>query len=1339
MRLLGFFLCIVFLILPHYLSGQESVQYSIQRFGANEGLSHRWTNCLHQDKAGLIWIGTLDGLNKYDGNGFTTYRASQDNPGGKTPDVVNYIAEDNNGKLYVNVNDVFYRFDPVNEKFTKLLEAQENESIVIINQSYGQSLMKIGAETVNNAKKSILFYTLSKEGDLHKVGAINSLKYELLSPLFFKNNKVWFWNYNGEYITYDIITRKIQKAGEKLHAIIPIDQHGMLSVPNDQGLRSYSLPTSIAGKVILFKQKGDSTFWFVIKNSKEDYSLVLWDVRNKKIKEVIAGLEEHSFTTYRIDFQNISTIITDKEGIVWVASFFGLYKCIPIQKRFKNYLSLPVKNIDLPPTNFSTYHIAEGENNTFYTLVIPFRYIQVNKIDGSYKEVYFPPIDKRIGSKEILHQHKILEKFKKGTNDGPKSIVSSDTDILWIFSPTGLSKYDKNNHSYEHYFLPLKDKDPPHFLFDDTRGNICIAIYDTLFVFNKSKEAYQKVPLKNKNVTTGSAYIQESNDYWWFNKSEMFRYNLDDKTTEHIRLKGDIRTLRTMILYQGWYWVATSQGLLKLNPKTYEYTEFNKSNGLAGDLIYSLIPDNNYIWLGTSDGLSCFNIATNQIKNYTVKDGLSHNEFNAYSKLKSADGMIYMGGMNGINSFNPNQFYGSQNAASRLLLSKIEYFDENENMLQKIDRTNISNGIVFKSGVNTIQFHLALTSYLNPSKNQYAWRVDGLDHDWYYAGNQNIALYRHLPAGKYTFRAKAADSNGDWKQDELVIHFEVLRPWYAMWWAYLLYGMIIGGSLYSLYRFQIRKKMSEAETMRLQELDKFKTNFFTNITHEFKTPLTLILGLTDDIKAMSLSKNDVELGKKSGILKRNGEALLRLINQILDLAKLDASKLKIHYEQGDIIQFISYLAESIHSFANSKEIILNFESVEKNLIMDFDQERLLQILHNLLCNAIKFTPHGGKVILQVSQVQNNGKPYLSITVSDTGQGIASEHLPKIFDRFYQVEKTVTTGGSGIGLNLTYELVKAMDGTISVSSETDKGSTFSILLPITNKAPRMHMLLRQETSERSLLSVSQAPADSPSILIIEDNVEVMDYLSASLSIDYRLELAYNGLDGIDKAFEFMPDLILSDVMMPGKDGFEVCATVKNDDRTSHIPIILLTAKSDVESRIAGLKRGADAYLAKPFNKEELSTVIHNLLESRKKLQKKYLDIATGSLANLPLKALDIASPEVVEADAVENEFLQKIHHIIRERMNDAQLNVDIICREAGMSRSNLYAKIKALTGQPLAVTIKLIRMKKAIELLTATDKSISDIAYEVGFADPNYFSKVFSEEYGMSPSKYRNRG
>lgn len=701
--------------------------------------------------------------------------------------------------------------------------------------------------------------------------------------------------------------------------------------------------------------------------------------------------------------------------------------------------------------------------------------------------------------------------------------------------------------------------------------------------------------------------------------------------------------------------------------------------------------------------------------------------------------MIYMGGMNGINSFNPNQFYGSQNAASRLLLSKIEYFDENENMLQKIDRTNISNGIVFKSGVNTIQFHLALTSYLNPSKNQYAWRVDGLDHDWYYAGNQNIALYRHLPAGKYTFRAKAADSNGDWKQDELVIHFEVLRPWYAMWWAYLLYGMIIGGSLYSLYRFQIRKKMSEAETMRLQELDKFKTNFFTNITHEFKTPLTLILGLTDDIKAMSLSKNDVELGKKSGILKRNGEALLRLINQILDLAKLDASKLKIHYEQGDIIQFISYLAESIHSFANSKEIILNFESVEKNLIMDFDQERLLQILHNLLCNAIKFTPHGGKVILQVSQVQNNGKPYLSITVSDTGQGIASEHLPKIFDRFYQVEKTVTTGGSGIGLNLTYELVKAMDGTISVSSETDKGSTFSILLPITNKAPRMHMLLRQETSERSLLSVSQAPADSPSILIIEDNVEVMDYLSASLSIDYRLELAYNGLDGIDKAFEFMPDLILSDVMMPGKDGFEVCATVKNDDRTSHIPIILLTAKSDVESRIAGLKRGADAYLAKPFNKEELSTVIHNLLESRKKLQKKYLDIATGSLANLPLKALDIASPEVVEADAVENEFLQKIHHIIRERMNDAQLNVDIICREAGMSRSNLYAKIKALTGQPLAVTIKLIRMKKAIELLTATDKSISDIAYEVGFADPNYFSKVFSEEYGMSPSKYRNRG
>jgi CheY-like chemotaxis protein/nitrogen-specific signal transduction histidine kinase len=434
-----------------------------------------------------------------------------------------------------------------------------------------------------------------------------------------------------------------------------------------------------------------------------------------------------------------------------------------------------------------------------------------------------------------------------------------------------------------------------------------------------------------------------------------------------------------------------------------------------------------------------------------------------------------------------------------------------------------------------------------------------------------------------------------------------------------------GSAVYAFYRNQLSKKLEHAENRRLQELDVFKNRFFTNITHEFRTPLTVIMGMSEQVLSDGVAQNHpVTIARPVSLIKRSGENLLRLINQILDLAKLESNALKINYLQGDALPYLRYITESLQSFANAQNVMLRVESTEAEIVMDYDPERLLQIVHNLLSNAIKFTPSGGRVTLRADLTTYEKLSNLQLIVTDTGAGIATEDLPNIFDRFYQANnlEKAKAGGTGIGLSLTKELVKAMGGDISVESEVGKGTVFTVRLPITNRSEKRDVrsenidigetetVLKSEAvpstdSHRLTLSPSHSLPSHPltshgSLLIIEDNPDVVEYLVACLGEHYRLDFAYNGRSGIEKALEIVPDLIVSDVMMPEKDGFEVCETLKNDERTSHIPIVLLTAKADAASRIAGLRRGADAYLSKPFHKEELLAQLQVLAEKQRRI-------------------------------------------------------------------------------------------------------------------------------------------
>ena len=549
-------------------------------------------------------------------------------------------------------------------------------------------------------------------------------------------------------------------------------------------------------------------------------------------------------------------------------------------------------------------------------------------------------------------------------------------------------------------------------------------------------------------------------------------------------------------------------------------------------------------------------------------------------------------------------------------------------------------------------------------------------------------------------------------------------------------------------RFQLEKnrilqEQEQAETLRQKEMNSLKSRFYTNITHEFRTPLTVIQGMVSEIKENQLAKE---------LIGRNTDNLLRLINQMLGLAKLESGKLKLELQPGEVVTYLKYLSESFQSLAAARKVDLNFHTQVPRLNMNFDREKLRHIVYNLLSNAIKFTDEGGKISIHLQESVFKGYPALKFMIMDNGAGIPARDISHVFDRFYQAENPDyhMEGGTGIGLSLTRELVKLMHGKITVKSEPGAGTTFTILLPLALDAQHV----QTDTTSRGKLASAPLPVlpveslpdssdqeawgipfseqsddDTPLLLLIEDNSDVVLFLQTLLKNRYQVKVAHDGREGIAKAIELIPDIIISDVMMPKEDGFEVCRILKSDERTSHIPIILLTAKSTDAAKIAGLEAGADAYLVKPFNKEELFVRLNKLVALRRTLQEFY---AGENFSNFQNR--DAAEP--AEVTTLDDLFLQKMYNFIHAHMDNPNLTVADLCQEMHLSHTQLYRKTKALTGEPPVHFVRKLRLQKAIELLKNSEMTVSEVAYNVGFNDPNYFSRIFQQEFDMPPSSVR---
>jgi signal transduction histidine kinase/DNA-binding response OmpR family regulator/streptogramin lyase len=940
--------------------------------------------------------------------------------------------------------------------------------------------------------------------------------------------------------------------------------------------------------------------------------------------------------------------------------------------------------------------------------------------------------------------------------------ISSDSGKM-------LCAFDNSGKLVKKYPLPPLTGAFTKMVFDKNRNLWIGTNQNGVLKFDMKRETLVTHPIREMEFAGSElcevVMVDKDNNLWFSSASQgVRRYHLDTGKLDIFRhdpnnvnsLSGD----RVTAIYEdskGRFWFGTHFGITRWEPSENRFRRYSIGDGLLQTSVRAIVEDKNGdIWVATVQHLNKYLPNDDRFLPFGRNDGQDCSFFKQYGFCDEKGNLFFEEAGGGAWIGHPDEIKNYRSDIPSLFLSGFLVSNQpahpggKDGILQQAINFTDKIELAYRQNSFTFQY-TALEFIQKPNYVEYAYQLEGFDKDWQQVGKKREAAYTGLSPGHYVFKVKCRNHQGFWGELR-EISITILPPWYRTWWAYLLWAAILAGSLYWLYRFQLNRRLAEAEALRLKELDLAKSRLYTNITHEFRTPLTVILGMAEQVKS------DPKKWFNEGLqlIRRNGKQLLSLVNQLLDLSKLESGDMPLKLVQGDVVNYLKYLTESFHSYAESRDIRLHFLTDLQECRMDYDPEKLGNVVSNLLSNAIKFTPEAGDIYLQIG-MRDEGRgmmgsaissliPHsssLELVVRDTGIGIPPAAIPHIFDRFYQVDDSSTRRGegTGIGLALAKELVTLMGGSITVESKVGAGTKFTVQLPITRLAPEIPPdPLKGEPQKQHPAEIfeeitSELPdygspfrgsggVEKPLVLLIEDHRDVLTYLTSFLSGEYQIVLAKDGQEGWDKALELIPDLIVSDVMMPKKDGFEVCESVKTDERTCHIPVILLTAKAGEKAKIEGLAHGADAYIAKPFNREELMVRIEKLIDGRRRIQEQYA--AKGFLrksASLKPQSLD-------------DIFLQKITGIVEENLSDENFGLPELCRQAAMSRSQLFRKLKALTGQSTNYFIRNVRLEKAKELLETTHLSISEIAYQTGFVNPAYFSRVFKEVFGVPPGEVR---
>ena len=1365
------------------LNKYDGYTFTVYRNDPNDSTSlpGNHVTYLHEDKKGFIWVYSWDvGLHRFDPKTtrFQNFSKHFKNIDGILNNEIVDIYEDSKGYMWFPTENGLTLFDPYAEQFHHFFYtkstgkkgvnrtgaiAEGPEGNLYIHQPMQNRVWQLTFPMALlkdlQSKKAVVHLSDRLKKEIKMVPHTYPphqppLTYNIFPMLLDENQNLWLCTNEA------VLKKNMKSQKDEAFEIYPYQKtHQYIPRKIYEDRKSQTLWIATREGLYGLHKKDRLLKHYPITDHEENplSAIAIFPLQNKRILSIHERqLTIFETTTKRYISQVAPSLqkelrfhcaLKDQNDVIWIGTDGGgLKKLHPYPKSFWYY----------------------GRNSTLNHMENQFYVNMVH--EDSDKNLWvstpesFVKIDRASGKRTSFDQH--FQTHLNVTYPGRVLDFFEDQEHnYWLLKKQHVVQYNPFTGKISDLSSMIKDNKEA--IFKDRKGRIWLFPHDRAKIGwwqEKSEQFTYYYPYPTTDSLSRGIAIAIIADVkkglWVATRAALYWYDLEGKKTRHYQHDPDNpHSLSTGILStlcedpkmpERYLWAGTKGGgLNRLDKKTGKCEHYTTKQGLANDVVYGILADEaGLLWMSTNKGLSRLNPQTGAFRNYTYKDGLQGNEFNTGAFFKSPSGELFFGGTQGLTVFYPDQINDNPYTPP---VHITDFKIANRSVSPKDSLSVLSSHIGYTSNMtlkhdqNMISFGFAALDYSKPDKNLYSYKLEGLDTEWSPESHYRIATYTNLAPGDYTFMVKGSNSDAVWNEQATKLSFTILPPWWRTWWAYTLYLLGFLTVTILFIRFQLNKirlknellhEQKEAE--QLKAIDEMKTQFFSNITHEFRTPLSLIIGPLEQ-----LLKNEKNSGKRVQleIAKGNSQRMLHLINQLLDLSKLEGKRMQVEEYQGQINHFIKELVQNFEGIAERKGISLHFHTDVKDVDYTFDPHKLEKIIYNLLSNALKFTLEKGSVSLKLTHsTQPEG---IKIEIKDTGIGIEEAYLPKIFDRFYQVDASSTRReeGSGIGLSLTKELIQLMGGSIEVYSELGKGTTFTILLPIlmvpkkntsTQTVASTHLakdtiplLLPSAENEikKTISAKKHSKVKKPVIQIIEDNTDLQNFITLSLHNHYRVITSDNGKEGVKKALEEIPDLIISDVMMPYKNGFEVCDELKNDPRTSHIPIIMLTAKTALESRLQGLKTGADAYLNKPFSMEELEIRIEKLIAMRRSLQVRYSK-----------EGLTDEEGTAIQYTALDKALLSQLHTFIEQELSNGALNVDMLCHETGMSRTQLHRKLKALTNLSATAFIRNYRLSKAMELLKRNENNVNEIAWMTGFNTRSYFTKCFTEKYQLSPTQ-----
>ncbi|WP_443938497.1 two-component regulator propeller domain-containing protein [Pedobacter sp. MW01-1-1] len=1325
-----------------------------KQISLEEGLSNSTIECIFQDHRGFLWFGTRDGLNKYDGNQITVFKTNG-SENSLSDNFIRCIFEDKQHILWIGTADGLNKFNAQKNNFSIYRSGDKDgknavTSIIETEQGLLIGTYGGGLKFLDETKKNFSRFEYQS----------NTQKQDFIYDLY-RNNDGMLW----------------------------IAGNAGIQTLNLKSKQAQALPELERFTIRQIKKSNTGEFWFAT----EESGLINLQPTSHTIQ--IFNHQETNKASIGSDL--VRAIAFDQHKNLWIGGINGgLDRFDPATKQFKHYQNEPGNSTSLSQRTVSSLFVDKQGNlwigthrggvNLYSPQAEKFKLFrqEQNKNSLSYNDVRAFCEDRNNGNIYIGTDGGGLDTYNKTTKTfthhryNPFNPNSIGADAVLDITQTrngqiyvGTWAGGLNILHADGTFTRYKHNADPHAIssdyvqktFEDSEKNLWIGTYyGGLNLFNPQTKKFKRILTgANGSKLNGNNIVSIAEDHeknLWIGTDDggLNCYNLRTKTFSHYFTgMGKMPDLRVIFVdSKGNLWIGQS-GLYLFNKAKKSFSLYTKKAALNTEFIKGITEDGNGIfWISTSKGLTKFNPKTGAFKKYNTGDGIQGLEFEANAYLKTKSGELFFGGVNGFNSFYPNDIQINK-FVPPVYITEFQIFNRK---IQPSEDSALENDISYTSKIKidydqaTISFRFAALNYVSNENNNYAYKLDGQDKDWIHIGNANQAIYTNLDPGTYTFHVKASNNDNVWNENGQSVKIIISPPFWATWWFRIVSFAILCYAIYEALSFKRRLEIRKLEEEKREEIHQTQLQFFTNISHEFRTPLSLILGPIE-----RLLKEDRQESFQNYYLTihRNANRLLRLINELMDFRKTASGALKLNVINGNLNLFIDEVAEEFSEMAAEKNIALTVEKEHISGQIWFDRQVIEKIILNLVNNSLKYTKDGGILKIQVFTSLENHQPefenqlnitsdyqaesYVYFRIIDSGIGISKESIPHLFERYYRI--TETHLGSGVGLAFVKSLTLLHKGIIRVSSERNKGTEIIIGIPAKKEDYTVNERFIQsseaggirleslsygtETDAIQLESIPENEQSDYRILIVDDNDELRVFLRKTLSSSYKILEAIDGQSGLEIAKTEVPDLIISDVMMPGMTGTEFCKIVKNDLETSHIPFLMLTAKSSLEAEIEGAESGADWYFTKPINTDLLQITLKNIFEQREKLKDHYLKNRTSE-------------PKELVHSEKDKDFMNKILSIIDEQMINPDMDIDYLCKEIGMSRTKLYQKLKSITGQSIGEFVRSARLRKAIEIMKTEDVLMTEVIYRIGIQTQSYFTKAFKKEFGVTPTGYMQR-